>query len=68
MFPGEKDPGYYGTPERYEGFLGLNDRAREGEYLWTDSSPRDYFLWNKMEPSNDIFEHECAVINVNWSL
>ncbi|KAJ8029241.1 Brevican core protein [Holothuria leucospilota] len=34
-------------------YIGLNDRAKEGTYEWTDGSPVDYVNWMRNNPSSD---------------
>jgi hypothetical protein len=32
-------------------WLGMNDLASQGTYVWTDKSPATYFKWNSLSPS-----------------
>lgn len=34
-----------------EVLIGLNDRAREGQYVYTDGTPFDYKPWSKHDPN-----------------
>ncbi|XP_077998786.1 C-type lectin BpLec-like [Glandiceps talaboti] len=34
-------------------WLGLNDEAEEGTYVWTDGTPFDYYIWQPDQPDND---------------
>lgn len=44
-------------------WIGLNDRAREGKFVWSDGSRYNYSLWSKGEPNNYRKKEDCVVIN-----
>ncbi|ATB27081.1 CotH kinase family protein [Melittangium boletus] len=41
-------------------WLGLNDRVQEGDYTWTDGSPRHYTAWASGEPNNYGGDEDCT--------
>ncbi|XP_072044380.1 echinoidin-like [Amphiura filiformis] len=45
-------PNNYGLTPANSIYLGLNDMAVEGDYVWTDGSTFDYSEWGPGEPSN----------------
>ena len=38
-------------------YLGLNDRAMERGYTWSDGSPVTFINWHSSEPSNNFYEN-----------
>ncbi|XP_032025855.1 C-type lectin domain family 17, member A isoform X2 [Hylobates moloch] len=50
----------HGSPRVY--WLGLNDRAQEGDWRWLDGSPVTLSFWEPEEP-NDIHNEDCATMN-----
>ena len=38
-------------------YLGLNDRAVERGYTWSDGSPVTFINWHSSEPSNNFYEN-----------
>ena len=55
---GSTDPGT-------EYWLGLNDAASEGNFVWSDGTPVDFTNWTPGEPNNS--GNEDFVVNNNWS-
>ncbi len=51
------------VPEQYA-WIGYNDIASEGNFVWTDGSPVSYINWADGEP-NDAGGEDATVIN--WS-
>ena len=43
-------------------FIGMNDRAKEGRYGWSDGTIPLYRAWKRGEPNNYLNE-DCAQIN-----
>lgn len=41
-------------------FLGLNDRALEAGYTWSDKSPVSFLNWLPGEPNDDSFIENCV--------
>ena len=41
-------------------WLGLNDQAQEGNYTWTDGTPRNYTAWASGEPNNYGGDEDCT--------
>ena len=41
-------------------FPGLNDRAMEAGYTWSDGSPVTFINWWPGEPSDDKYEENCV--------
>ncbi|XP_054317743.1 C-type lectin domain family 17, member A isoform X3 [Pongo pygmaeus] len=50
----------HGSPRVY--WLGLNDRAQEGDWRWLDGSPVTLSFWEPEEPNN-IHDEDCATMN-----
>ena len=46
-------------------WIGLNDAATEGRYVWSDGSPLGYTNWQRGEPNNFRGNEDYAAIN--WS-
>ena len=47
-------------------WLGLTDRAVEGEFLWSDASPVDYTSWAWDEPNDSGGKEDCTEM-LGWS-
>jgi CotH kinase protein/Lectin C-type domain/Putative metal-binding motif len=55
-------------------YIGLNDLASEGKYVWTDGTPYDYSAWGPGEPNDDGLKEDCSQLassagmqwNDNW--
>ena len=43
-------------------FLGLNDRAVEGEFLWSDRSAVEYINWDKLNSDYSWRSKDCASV------
>jgi hypothetical protein len=41
-------------------WLGLNDRAQEGDFAWTDGKSRDFTAWAPGEPNNYGGDEDCT--------
>jgi CotH protein/lectin-like protein/putative metal-binding protein len=48
-----------------ETWIGLNDLDTEGEFVWTDGTPNDYYHWSEEAPQPDGHEDDC-VTNAPW--
>lgn len=49
-------------------WLGGNDLAKEGTWVWSDGTPWDYFNWKSGEPNGDL-KQNCVKgnwINLQW--
>ena len=47
--------------DRYEYHIGLNDRQREGQWVWSDSTEFDFDAWKPGQPDNKgWFGQDCA--------
>ncbi|KAF4071630.1 hypothetical protein AMELA_G00275540 [Ameiurus melas] len=42
-------------------WIGLNDRAREGEWKWVDGTPLNTGFWGKGEPNSAVGDEDCVV-------
>ena len=49
-------------------WIGLNDERREGNFVWSDGSIRNYTNWNNGEPNNAINGEDCTVTgySIDW--
>jgi len=45
-------------------WIGYNELAKEGNWVWSDNSPAEYQNWNKGEPNNWKVDEDCALINL----
>ena len=43
-------------------WIGLNEIANEGTWLWTDSTPFKFNAWRKDQPGNHGSDEDCASI------
>ncbi|XP_055995966.1 macrophage mannose receptor 1-like isoform X2 [Ostrea edulis] len=51
-------------------WIGINDRAGEGRFSWTDNSPVAYLHWGNGEPNDYRHREDCAAIfttTSNWN-
>ncbi|CAG0882786.1 unnamed protein product [Cyprideis torosa] len=46
-------------------WIGLNDVATEGEFVWSDGSPTNYANWKASEPNNYDGIEDCGVIDAD---
>ena len=48
-------------------WIGLNDIAKEGRYVWSDGSVNNYTNWNTGEPNNwwNQSDEDCTVFRVS---
>ena len=53
------------TPIYY--WIGLNDRQREGHYVWTDGTPVDYLAWAENQPDNYRGGEDCTEIKQSYT-
>lgn len=44
-------------------YIGFNDRAKEGTWVWADGSQVSYTHWRRYEPNNTSGAEHCAVNN-----
>ena len=44
-------------------WIGLNDRAIEGDFVWSDGTPVGYTNWNSSEPNNAGGNEDCGQLN-----
>ncbi|QDT67918.1 Lectin C-type domain protein [Planctomycetes bacterium MalM25] len=49
-FPGQPQPG--GVSDSYHLWIGLNDAADDGTFVWSNGDPVTYTRWNPGEPNN----------------
>uniref|UniRef100_A0A3Q3FYE5 Galactose-specific lectin nattectin-like n=1 Tax=Kryptolebias marmoratus TaxID=37003 RepID=A0A3Q3FYE5_KRYMA len=55
----------YGAIRSYKNtWVGGNDAAKDGVWMWTDGSRFDYIRWYKGEPNNSGGRESCLEINV----
>ncbi len=45
-------------------WLGMNDKAVEGRFVWTDESPFDYNQWGENEPNSLSSEENCGEFQI----
>lgn len=50
-----------------EGWIGLNDRDVEGDFVWSDDSPVDFLPWASGFPREDGRDSDCVVLTP-WGL
>lgn len=43
-------------------WIGLNDQAVEGEFVWSDGSPSNYLNWEAGQPDDAEMGEDCAVL------
>jgi spore coat protein CotH len=43
-------------------WIGLNDRAGEGTFVWHDGSPVTFTRWSKHQPDNDTCNEDCVAL------
>lgn len=58
------------TPLSISPWIGFNDLANKGTYVWSDGEPVSYTNWDINEPSNTGGVEDCAVIyywNGKWN-
>lgn len=55
---------YYGLA--FRAWVGLNDIAEEGMFVWTDGSPNTYAKFKHGEPSNTGNDQHCVVFLQIW--
>ncbi|KAK0150220.1 Galactose-specific lectin nattectin [Merluccius polli] len=44
-------------------WIGFSDASKEGHWMWTDGSRRDFAAWHKGEPDNNYRMEHCGLIN-----
>lgn len=44
-------------------FVGLNDIAEEGVYVWTDGTPNVYARFISQQPDNHVNDEDCIVMS-----
>jgi len=47
-------------------WIGLNDQAREDDWLWSDGTEADWFSWADYQPDNWEDSEHC--VNMNWKV
>ena len=50
-------------------WIGLNDRAAEGIFVWTDGTPFSFANWAQGEPNNSAGDEDCVqmIFNGTWN-
>ena len=43
-------------------WIGLSDRATEGQFTWEDGTPLEYTNWNRKEPDDHYCGEDCAAL------
>lgn len=65
IFSGTHSDALHSAVSAYTGdsyWIGANDRAAEGQWVWEDGQPLSYTRWNSGEPNN-AGEEDCAHVS-----
>ncbi|KXJ22252.1 C-type lectin [Exaiptasia diaphana] len=52
---------FLGVRQGYYFWIGFNDRAKEGTFVWFDGTKSNYTNWKKGEPNNNNGSEHCTM-------